>query len=76
MVPNHLYNYDLSEDRSQARPQFSWPKLRKAIQFYERERLCCLPAGWGRKNPALDSWDEFQSRLPTIAEKGRRANGQ
>ncbi len=51
------------------RPRFSWPKLREAIEFYEREGLCCLPAAWGHKNPALGSWEEFQKRLPTRAEK-------
>jgi len=54
---------------SQARPRFDWPKLRKAIEFYEKERLCYLPAGWGRKNPSLDEWQPYQTRLPTIEEK-------
>ena len=73
---NPLDNDNPHSDNSQTRAKFDWPKLRQAIEFYESEGLCCLPAGRGRKNPALDSWDEFQSRLPTIAEKGRRANGQ
>jgi len=73
---NPLDNDNPHSDNSQTRAKFDWPKLHKAIEFYEREGLCYLPAGWGRKNPAFDSWDEFQSRLPTIAEKGRRANGQ
>ena len=58
-----------NQGKSQARPRFSWSKLRKAIGFYERERLCYLPAGWGRKRPALDSWEEFKNRLPTMEEK-------
>jgi hypothetical protein len=39
------------------------------MEFYEKERLCYLPAGWGRKNPSLDKWEEFETRLPTMAEK-------
>ena len=33
----------MNTSNSKARPRFSWPKLRKAIKFYERERLCYLP---------------------------------
>jgi len=62
-------NHTKPEDKSQERPKFNWPKLRKAIEFYERERLCYLPAPWGRKNPSLDEWKEFETRLPTMAEK-------
>ena len=50
------------------RPRFSWPKLRKAIEFYENERLCCLPADWGRKNPSV-KWEPYQTTLPTRVEK-------
>ena len=55
---------------SQAPPRFSWPKLRKAIQFYEKERLCYLPAGWGHKEPYV-KWEEFQTRLPAAWEKAQ-----
>jgi len=54
--------------QSQA-PKFDWPKLRQAIKFFEKQGVCYLPAGWGRKNPALDSWEEYQTRLPTMVEK-------
>lgn len=50
------------------RPRFSWPKLQKAIVFYERGRLCYLPASWGHKNPSV-KWEEYQTRLPTRTEK-------
>jgi len=66
---NPLDNDNPHSDNSQTRPKFDWPKLRQAIEFYTRERLCYLPANWGRKKPALDSWEEFQTRLPTMAEK-------
>jgi len=49
-------------------PKFDWLKLRKAIEFYESEHLCYLPAGWGRKKPSVN-WEEYQTRLPTMAEK-------
>lgn len=66
--PTYVSNYNDKQDRSQARPRFDWPKLRQAIEFYESERLCCLPAAWGHKKPSV-SWEEYQTRLPTIAEK-------
>ena len=72
---NHLSDDNPPEDNSQTRAKFDWPALRKRIEFYERERLCYLRTGWGRKEPT-EKWKEFQTRLPTIAEKGRRANGQ
>ena len=53
----------MNTSNSKARPRFSWPKLGKAIKFYERERLCYLPAGWGRKSPRVE-WEGFQNRLP------------
>ncbi|GAI49268.1 unnamed protein product, partial [marine sediment metagenome] len=31
--------------------------------------MCYLPASWGRKNPSLNEWEEFETRLPTMAEK-------
>jgi len=64
-----LNNNNDKQNKSQARSRFDWTELRKAIEFYEREKLCYLPAGWGSKNPALDSWKEYQSRLPTTEEK-------
>ena len=48
MPLKHFPNDNPLHARSQARPKFDWPKLRKAIEFYERERLCYLPASWGR----------------------------
>jgi len=45
---NPLDNDNPHSDNSQTRPKFDWPKLRKAIEFYEKEGLCYLPAGWGR----------------------------
>ncbi len=69
MAQNHFPNTKRGAGQSQARPRFSWPALRGAIAFYEKEGVCYLPAGWGRKNPALDSWEEFETRLPTMAEK-------
>lgn len=57
------------QDKNQARPKFSWPELRKAIEFYEKERLRYLPAGWGGKKPSLEEWKQYQGRLPTLAEK-------
>jgi len=47
MALNHLSNDNPPQDRSQARPRFSWPDLRKAIEVYAREGLCYLPASWG-----------------------------
>ena len=61
-------NYSETSNASQTRPWFSWPRLRSAIEFYEKERLCYLPAGWGRKNPTVE-WKEFQARLPTMEER-------
>jgi len=61
-------NHTKPEDKSQERPEFNWPKLREAIEFYERERLCYLPAYWGHKDPYV-KWEEFEARLPTRAEK-------
>lgn len=58
------------QGKGQARPRFSWPKLRKAIEFYEKEHLCYLPASWGRKNPSV-KWEEFQGRAPTLEEKAQ-----
>jgi len=69
MKDNSRNNDSKSEDKGQGQPRFSWPDLRKAIEFYEREGLCCLPAGWGRKNPSLETWEEFETRLPTLEEK-------
>lgn len=57
-----------SRSKGVTRPRFSWPKLQKAIEFYERERLCYLPASWGHKNPSV-KWEEYQTRLPTRTEK-------
>lgn len=54
--------------QSQQPPKFDWPALRKAIAFYESEGLCYLPAAWGHKNPSM-KWEEFLTRLPTMAEK-------
>jgi len=62
-------NDSKSGGKGQARPRFSWPNLRQAFEFYEREGLCYLPAGWGRKNPSLEKWEEFETRLPTMAER-------
>lgn len=62
------HNNNDHQDKSQPRPRFSWPKLRKAIEFYEKERLCYLPADWGRKNPGV-KWEQYQTRLPTMEEK-------
>ena len=45
---NPLDNDNPHSDNSQTRGKFDWPKLWKAIEFYEREGLCYLPAGWGR----------------------------
>ena len=60
------------QGEGQARPRFDWPKLRKSIEFYARERLCYLPADWAVKDPSVDGapikWKQFQTRLPTIAE--------
>jgi len=56
------------EGKGQARPRFDWPTLRQAIEFYEKEHLCYLPAGWGHKKPSVN-WEEYQTRLPTMAEK-------
>ena len=56
------------QSKSQARPKFDWPALRKAIAFYESEHLCYLPASWGRKNPSV-KWEEYQGRLPTMGER-------
>ena len=62
-------NHNETPDTSQERPNFDWPKLRKAIGFYERERLRYFPVMWGAKNPAINSWKPFQSRAPTLEEK-------
>jgi hypothetical protein len=62
-------NNSLGAGKGQAQRRFSWPKLRKVIEFYEKEHLCYLPAGWGHKNPSLNEWEEFETRLPTIAER-------
>lgn len=56
------------QDQGQARPKFDWSALRKAIAFYESEKLCYLPAGWGRKNPSV-KWEPYQNRTPTREEK-------
>ena len=61
--------------QSQVRPKFDWPKLRQAIELYERERLCYLPAAWGRKNPSL-KWEQFQTRAPTLEEKAEWFQGK
>jgi hypothetical protein len=66
--PTSVNNNSDRQAKSQGRAHFGWPKLRKAIEFYESERLCYLPAAWGQKNPRV-SWEEYQTRLPTIAEK-------
>ena len=68
MAPNHFSNTKREPKQSQAPPKFDWPKLRKAMGFYEKERLCYLPVGWGRKKPSVE-WEEFQTRAPTIEEK-------
>ena len=62
-------NHNETPDTSQERPNFDWPKLRKAIGFYEREKLRYFPVIWGAKNPAINSWKTFQSRAPTLEEK-------
>ena len=56
------------QGKSQGRLRFDWLRLRQAIEFYEKEELCYLPASWGRKKPSVN-WEEYQTRLPTIAEK-------
>lgn len=54
MAPNHLSNDNPNSGNSQVLPRFSWPDLRKRIEFFEKEGVCYLPAGWGRKNPSLN----------------------
>ena len=71
MELSHLYNYDLSQDRSQARPKFNWPALQQRIAFFEKEGVRYLPAGWRRKNPSV-KWEQFQTRGPTMEEKATR----
>ena len=70
MPPPPLFKHNSNLRQSQVRPKFDWPKLRKAIEFYESEGLCYLPAGWGHKNPDV-KWEEFQNRLPTLTEKAQ-----
>lgn len=41
------------QGKGQARPKFSWPELRKRIEFFEKERICYWPAGWGRLTHSL-----------------------
>lgn len=48
--------------------KFDWPALRKFIAFAESERLCYLPAHWGRKEPSV-KWEQFETRSPTPEEK-------
>ena len=67
-MSNSKTNNTLRQGKGQARPKFDWLALRGAIAFYESEHLCYLPAGWGRKNPSV-KWEQYQTRLPTIAEK-------
>jgi hypothetical protein len=66
-------NHTAGKSKGQARSEFDWPTLREAIAFYESQRLCYLPADWGVKDPSVDGapikWKQYQSRLPTIAEK-------
>lgn len=45
---NPLDNDNPLSDNSQTRPKFDWPKLRQAIEFFEKQGVCYLPAGWGR----------------------------
>lgn len=61
-------NHTAGKSKGQARSEFDWPTLREAIAFYESQRLCYLPAGWGRKNPSV-KWEEYETRLPTMEEK-------
>jgi hypothetical protein len=53
---------------SSPRPRFDWPKLRKAIEVYERLGLRYIPLVWGDKKPAIKAWEPFQSRAPTLEE--------
>jgi len=68
MAPNHFSNSKRQPKQSQARPQFSWRKLSKIIEFLEKEGVRYLPACWGRKNPSVE-WKQFQTRSPTLEEK-------
>ncbi len=42
--------------------------MQEAAKRYLRAGLCVLPAIRGQKRPALRSWKEYQTRLPTEAE--------
>ena len=66
---DHFHNDNPPQGGSQT-PRFDWPKLRKALEFYENERLCYLPAGWGHKSPSV-KWEEFQACLPALWEKAQ-----
>lgn len=68
MAPNHFSNNKQEPKQSQRLPQFDWQKLRKAIEFYEREKLRYFPLIWGAKKPDISSWKPFQSRAPTFEE--------
>ena len=57
-----------NQNKSQARPKFSWPELRKRIGFFEKEGVRYLPAGWGCKNPSV-KWEQYQRCAPTMEEK-------
>jgi len=42
--------------------------LRKALQFYEREKLRYFPLVWGEKRPAIREWKPLQARAATHEE--------
>jgi len=63
-------NNDTKSEGKGQLPRFDWLALKKALEFYENERLCTLPAYWGHKEPYV-KWEEFQTRLPAPWEKAQ-----